>query len=196
MKTDCWASTLWRWLGASAIGLAVLASPVWAREAPPAPHREETEGNDARGEEQEHANELAIFLGGTSEEDETNFTLGAEYERHFSKSIGIALVAEYVDNVDAWVFVAPITIRPSQKLGLKFYAGPGLETKEPEFEHEGASETLDSGRETFFVVRTGVGWAFELGRVAVTPQVEFDFVHEHDDWKTALVFGVAVGFGF
>jgi hypothetical protein len=52
------------------------------------------------------------------------------------------------------------------------------------------------GRETRFVFRTGAGWAIELGRVSLTPQVELDFVHEHDEWQTAFVFGVAVGLGF
>jgi hypothetical protein len=40
-----------------------------------------------------------------------------------------------------------------------------------------------------------VGWALEVGKIALTPQVELDFARENDRWRTGSVFGVAVGFG-
>lgn len=181
-----------------AAALLALGAPLRAQETP---HQgAAAESHEAHGEGHEHANELAVFLGGTSEGDETHFTIGAEYERRLGERLGLAFVAEHIGGIDAWVFVAPFTFRPVRNLGLKLYAGPGFESKEPELAAEHApsahSAEEEGGRETFFVFRTGIGWAVELGRVSLTPQVEADFAREHGEWQTALVFGVAVGLGF
>jgi hypothetical protein len=174
-----------RWrirLARAVVGLTLVGSPLLAQEP-----------------SEERANELAVFLGGTSEDDETHFTLGVEYERRLGERLGLAVVVEHVSEVDAWVFLAPFTFRPAPRLGLKLYAGPGFESKQPEIEHPPGAEEApasEGGRETFFVFRLGAGWVFELGRVSLTPQLEFDFTREQDEWRTAIVFGVAVGFGF
>lgn len=162
----------------SAAVLAVgLSAGLAAAEEPP------------HAEEHEHANELAVFLGGTTENDETHFTIGGEYERRLGERFGLSFVAEHVSDTDAWVFLAPFSFRPVRGLGLKLYAGPGFESKLPE-PHE------EHGRETFFAARVGVGWALELGRVALTPQVELDLTREDHRWEKAVVFGVAIGVGF
>jgi len=184
----------------AALALALLASPLRAQEAPP-PQR--TTAAEAPGEEREPANDLGAFFGGTSESDDTHFTIGLEYERRLSERLALIVVAEHVNGIDAWVFLAPLAFRPFRQLPLTLYAGPGVETKvpEPEAEDTGstdeAHETSGEGeRETLLVLRAGVGWPFELGRLSVKPQLEVDFAREHDAWQTALVFGVAVGFGF
>lgn len=151
----------------------------------------------ATHEEHEHANEVAVFLGGTTESNATHFTIGAEYERRLGERFGLSFVCEHVSDTGAWVFLAPFTVRPARKLGLKVYVGPGFESKAPEEEgEENAAEGAAKGREASFVARTGVGWTLELKRVSLTPQVEVDFAHEHDRWEKALVFGVAIGVGF
>jgi len=154
----------------------------------------------AETEEHEHANEVAAFLGGTTENDETHFTIGAEYERRLGERFGLGLVVEHVSQTDAWVLLAPFSYRPLRGRGLKVYAGPGIENKVPEPkeapEAAAAQEIEEHGRESFFVARAGVGWALELGRLSVTPQIELDCVREDHRWDKALVFGVAVGRGF
>lgn len=153
--------------------------------------------HEAHSEEHEHANEVAVFLGGTTESSATHFTIGAEYERRLGERFGLSFVCEHVSDTGAWVFLAPFTVRPVRTLGLKVYAGPGFESKVPEASEEHAAEGSEKGgRESVFVARTGVGWALELKRVSLTPQVEVDFAHEHDRWEKALVFGVAIGVGF
>jgi len=180
------------------LALALLASPLRAQETPPP---SSTTAAEAPGEE--HANDLGAFFGGTSESDDTHFTIGLEYERRLSERLALIVVAEHVNGIDAWVFLAPLAFRPFRQLPLTLYAGPGVETKVPEPEAEDAGstdeaqETSGEGeRETLLVLRAGVGWPFELGRLSVHPQLEVDFAREHDAWQTALVFGVAVGFGF
>ncbi len=113
-------------------------------------------------------------------------------------------MGEHVGDVDTWVLLAPLTFRPVRGLGLKLYAGPGVESKlseaneEPPPGEEGSQSTdaADQGREALFVFRTGMAWAFELGRLSLTPQVELDFTRESGRWETGVVFGVAVGLGF
>jgi hypothetical protein len=181
--------------GLAVLGMALLPAPLRAQEAPPTPGVPPVAHAVAHAEEHEHSDELAVFLGGTGEDDGTHFTLGAEYDRRLGERFGLAFVGEHVDGTGAWVFLAPFTFRPARNLGLELYAGPGFETKEEEHPPEHA-EAEAGGRETLLVLRTGAGWAVELGRASITPQVELDLVHEHDEWRTALVFGVAVGFGF
>lgn len=153
---------------------------------------------EAHAGQHEHANELALFLGGTTEKGETHFTIGAEYERRLGERFGLSLVAEHVGDVDAWVLLAPITLRPWRGSGLKLFAGPGLESKSPaEPEVHGArGPQAAPERETLFVLRGGVGWAFELRRVVLTPQLELDLVREDGRWEDGFVFGIAIGFGF
>jgi len=147
-------------------------------------------------QEHEPANELAVFLGGTSENDDTHFTIGAEYTRDLSDRFALGVVGEHVDGVDAWVFIAALYFQPVKGLGLRLYGGPGFTAKVPEPEPGSEGEPQEGGREAFFLVRGGVGWVAEVGRVSFMPQLEIDFTREGGEWQTALVFGVSVGFGF
>ena len=174
---------------AAALALGLSAGLTTAEEPPHA-------------EEHEHANELALFLGGTRESDETHFTIGGEYERRLGERFGLSLVVEHVSGNGAWVVLAPLSFRPARHLGLKLYAAPGFENKVPESSdhapegHESARDSEEGGRKSFFVARGGVGWTIELGRASLTPQLELDFVREDHQWEKALVFGIAIGLGF
>ena len=165
-----------------------------------------TQSLPARAEAPEAAegrNEAGVFVGGTVENGEYNFTLGAEYERRLSAHWGVMGIAEHVDYYDAWVFLAPITFRPWTDRGFKLYFGPGVETREPEEEPidtaalEGeAAPAVDDGRETLFVLRTGMSWTFDTQGVLLTPQLEVDLGREEDYWEPAVVFGVSAAFEF
>ncbi len=186
-----------RVLSVALLAGALLAGPVIAQE-PPVPPTQGGEavatGHGAEEAEHHHANELALFLGGTHEDatGETGFTVGLEYERDLSHRLGMSFVAEHVSEIDAWVFLAPVTLRPVEGLGLKLYGGPGVESKDsPEASGHG------DDRESSFVLRGGVGWVLELGeRMSLTPQLEMDYAREDGEWERAIVFGVAVGAGF
>ena len=116
--------------------LAPLVPVPLAAQEPPAPAAHEgaeaSGAHEAEPEEHEHANELAVFLGATRENDETFFTIGGEYERRLSVRFGLSLVVEHVSDIDAWVALAPFSFRPAKGLGLKIYAGRGFESKLPE----------------------------------------------------------------
>jgi len=155
------------------------------------------------GTEAEGRNELGFFTGGTVENGEYNLTFGAEYERRLTERLGVMTIAEHVDYYDAWVFLAPLTFRPWTDRGLKLYFGPGVETREREREpveggvapEENAPPDED-GRETLFMLRTGVSWTFNTGGLLLTPQLEVDLGREDDYWEPAVVFGVSAGFEF
>jgi hypothetical protein len=155
----------------------------------------------------EHLNEIAVVLGGTyeSEEKETFFTWGLEYERMLNRRVGVSLVGERITKVDAFVFVAPFVYRPLP--ALKLVAGPGWELKPRRpggghgdegaaHGHESESETEQQGDENLFLWRFGVGYSFHLGKAVVTPAVNLDLVREHGRWVEAVVFDVSIGFGF
>ena len=169
--------------------LALIAVPLSALAEP-------EEGKEGR-------NEAGLFVGGTVENGEYNFTLGAEYERRLSARWGVMGIAEHVDYYDAWVFLAPVTFRPWPERGLKLYFGPGVETKEAEEEpvEPGAAEgetapVADEGRKTLFVLRTGMSWTFDTQGILLTPQLEVDLGREEEYWEPAVVFGVSAAFEF
>jgi len=125
----------------------------------------------AHGESQEfHANTLGIFVGDTFEGREEALTLGIEYERRFSKSFGVGVLAEYVsDDLDFWVFALPFAYHNGP---WKLYAAPGVEDG-------------DDGSE--FLARIGVEYAFEVGDFEVAPQVNVDFVDSEEVWVAGLL---------
>jgi hypothetical protein len=95
------------------------------------------EAHETHGEEHPR-NALGIVLGGTyeSEEKDTFFTIGVEYERLFNPSFAVVLGVEYITEVDAVVAVLPFVYR--HKSGWRLLTGPGLElkTRRPHLEGE------------------------------------------------------------
>ncbi len=164
----------------------------------------EPAAHEAHGEEHFHRNALGILIGGTyeSEEKDTFFTLGAEYERLFNPRFGAILGVEYINEVDAWVLVAPLVYR--HRSGFRLLAGPGLELKPRRRgdEHEdGSAGSLEDGlpptEENLFLWRFGVAYNQGVGeRYAIAPAVDVDFVREDGHWVWALVFAVTFGFDF
>ena len=187
------------WLAASSAG---------AQDHPPPAEQAAHEASEAPGEEHFHRNALGIVIGGTyeSEEEDTFFTLGVEYERLFSPRFALVLGVEYISEVDAVVLVAPFVYRHGN--GWRLSTGPGLELKtrrqEPEREHGGEldlaavlEDSLTRKEENLFLWRFGIGYTFEIGeRLELAPSVNLDLVRESGHWVQAVVFVVAIGFGF
>ena len=128
-----------------------------------------------------HQNSVGLFLGNTYEDShhgsENGFTVGFNYERRFTKLLGIGGFYEYAGgDFDKWSIGVPLFIHPYK--GLRFQLAPGLEHK------EGNDE---------FLFRTGAAYHFELTEQwVVVPEVNVDFV----DGEEAFVFGLAFGIGF
>jgi hypothetical protein len=153
-------------------------------------------------------NAIGLVVGGTyeSEKKETFFTLGIEYSRELSHRWAFTPVAEYLNDIDAWVFVTPFSFRPGSKhvhpkshVLLTF--GPGLEHKGRRLTgvesgaHAGETE-VEQG-ENLFLFRTGIRYPVHLGsKYMVVPAIDFDFVREDGEWVDAVVFDVTVAFTF
>jgi hypothetical protein len=169
-------------------------------EAWPASHAQEhPESQIERSEEGEHTHEnaLALFLGGTNAKNETHFTAGLEYERELTHRLALQGVAEHLSDPGAFVFLAPIVLRPAGELHV--LAGPGFETTSRHVdEHSaGGHGEVEEGNETSFVWRVGAGYKIRVGeRTFLLPNMDLDFVRKEGSWEKAFLLGVSVGFGF
>jgi hypothetical protein len=199
-------------LAAALFATTLVAAPAQAADS--AAHSTSPATHGASASHHFHANELALFLGGTREGtvDESFFTIGGEYERRSNAYFGLSMVAEYISEADAWTVVFPLTLRPLKGYGLKLFVGPGFQNKPPhhhaaahEEPHHAASETAPphengeegEGRETFFLLRVAAGYAFEFGeRYSLTPLLALDLTRENGEWEDGLVFGVGFGIAF
>jgi hypothetical protein len=137
---------------------------------------DEGEVSGEHGEHEFHRNHVAIFLGATVDEDESAFTLGADYERRFSKRFGIGVLADYASgDVRAYVVALPVFLHVTER--LKFFVAAGVE---------------DSSHGTESLVKLGVDYGFKVGGLIVAPVFTVDFV----DRQEILVFGLNIGRSF
>jgi len=118
-------------------------------------------------------------LTGTTYTDEHGhaFTFGIDYEYRINDFLGVGIVAEYAfEDLDAYTYllVADLHITP------KFIAqvGPGVEFH---------------GGDKIAVGRLGLLYEFEINNFTLSPQLHYDYHHDHED---AVVAGIAVGFSF
>ena len=166
-----------------------------------------------------HRNELAVFVGASTltkyEDDPTSFTVGGEYFRRLSERTSVGLTVEYADGdlERDWLVLVPVAYRPFDGWaeGFQFVIGPGIEfaslSEEAVEELEGGDagghgeehvgEASEAGaeereNETEPVIRLGVDYVVELGRISLTPQINADVVGDNVTW----VAGVALGLGF
>ena len=166
------------------------ASPSWAQE-----HSQHV----SESHEHFHRNELALVLASTyeAEKGKNFFTIGGEYERRLTSRFGISATVEHLSDVDAWVFVFPVTIRLVR--GLKFMIGPGfehlsrrasLEGHEDPHESSPESSPAEEGADKLFLFRFGVHYGFEFGgRYSITPGVDLDLINEEHGLAKAIVYG-------
>jgi hypothetical protein len=149
-----------------ALALLALALPAYADSS--------ASNND---HEEEHAwekNGVGLFVGGAFKgERDNDLALGAEYNRHFTDSFGMGILAEYTfADEPTWVYAVMFSryVRPH----WKFYIAPGIE----------------DAKHSEFLIRVGVeGKAFDIAEWAVAPQIDVDFV----SGETTFVVGVTVG---
>ena len=131
-----------------------------------------------------HKNAIAGFIGFTGEDNrsgsgrERAFTLGLEYERRFSESLGLLVSAERAfGDLDFTVVTVPLVYHRGR---WAFSAGPGI-------------EWADDGHEDEFVFRvSGVYVAYTRDNYELAPKVGLDFV----DGEVVFFAGMVVGFGF
>ncbi|MFT4860930.1 MAG: hypothetical protein ACI95C_000128 [Pseudohongiellaceae bacterium] len=121
---------------------------------------------------------LSIFLGDTHIDGEgNNLTIGIDYEYRVSELLGLGVVVERAGGeIDATTALAVADIHFSS--GVIMQVGPGFESHDSE---------------QIFVARIGILYEFELGEFTLSPQLHWDY---HAEGESALVAGLAFGFGF
>jgi hypothetical protein len=148
--------------------LAVLSVPAGAEP------EEQHDDHGARGET--HQNSAGIFTGFTNHARRDNaFTLGAEYHRMVSGSVAIGATAEHAfGDHSFWILAAPVAYHIGQ---WEAVLAPGIE--------------LDDSS-AHGLVRLGLLYAIEAGRIEIAPNFNLDFV----SGDVVPVFGVVFAVGF
>ncbi|MBL4596862.1 MAG: hypothetical protein JKX99_09840 [Robiginitomaculum sp.] len=117
-----------------------------------------------------------VFLGGT-DNGESSFTIGLEYEYRISQKIGVGVVVEHSPNAHGGdgtsLAMSVLHLHPIG--GFRFTGGFGFE------------EIHGSYGKTNTVFRVGTAYEIPLGNFAIIPTVNLDFV----GGQTATVFGFA-----
>ena len=126
---------------------------------------------------QGHDHHAAVFMGATTEDSHTHFTVGVDYEYRFVSEFGVGAFYEHIFGTpDINIVGAPFFWHPIPE--GKILVAPGGEFK------EGHSA---------FLVRTGLGYDIALDPVTFTPSFFVDFI---EGGHEAFVYGIAVGYGF
>ena len=128
----------------------------------------------AYAEEGGRPNVFEIFVGGTHQDDDNEFSVGATYERRLDEKIGLGLTAEYT-KAREYVVIVPLFWHPAEP--WRFLLAPGTE--------------IDDG-ENEFLVRVGGSYEFGFPGWSLSPELNVDYVD--DDF--ALVVGVSFGWKF
>ncbi len=135
--------------------------------------------SDIPESQESNLNRVGFFLGATTKTDgDTEFAIGADYERRFSDLLGAGLVVEWEPSFEDRVLVAPaLFVHPVGEL---------LITVAPGAQFERSS--------THFVFRLGAAWDFELAHgLALAPTINYDFVEGAHD---AISYGLVLNFSF
>ena len=120
---------------------------------------------------------IELLLGNTHDDGENGFTIGVGYEYRISPLVGVGGLIESVTGEDReWILLVPVLFHPYK--GWRFLLGPGFE----------GNRTKDNE----FVFRVGAAYEFEIGRWAIAPQFNLDFV----DNRKVPVFGVSFVYAF
>jgi hypothetical protein len=138
-------------------------------------------------------NHAGLFLGATTLDDETDFTLGLDYERLTGLAGGTIGYGVLLDNnfAEKNIFIVglPVFWHPWQ--GLKLLVAPGYEFKEG----GGTDKTTGKKKKAKqkYLTRVGVGYDFHVDSYSIGPIVSVDLI---DGGDTGVVYGLAVGTGF
>lgn len=125
----------------------------------------------------DYPNTVELFLGASSGDGDSGFTIGPVYERRLSELIGIGFFNEYaLGDMDKWSIGLPVFFHPHE--GWRFVVAPGMQHKNGDDD---------------FLLRAGVGYELELAESwIVVPQFNLDFA----DGDTICVFGASIGYRF
>ena len=131
---------------------------------------------DENSEEEETKNDIVVFLGGTSNNESSAFTLGVGYQYKITRLIG---VGGFLDH--AFGDINSTIIAPALYLNVKaftFLVGPGIEI---------------SDDDVIAVLRLGVEYELEISGFLLKPGVFFDT--ERDE-SASVVYGLSFGYAF
>ena len=131
---------------------------------------------DAVEEESESRHSLSVFVGGTSTEHISAFTLGLDYQYRVTPVIGVGALFDH-----AFGEIKSTIIGAALFLHFKQWEG----TIAPAAEFHG-----DSEEEAALAFRFGLGYEIELGSWKLVPSLLF---HTERGGEPALVYGVAFG---
>lgn len=126
-------------------------------------------GDDAR-------NEIAIFLGLTTNKDATAATFGVDYQYRLSGPVGLGLVLDHAAGDIKSTLLAPGLFL--HFLSWELTLAPGVEF---------------SDSETSFVFRAGIEYEIKLPYFSISPAINLDT--ERDD-ELSLVYGLSFGMEF
>jgi len=126
-------------------------------------------------QEEESRHEVALFAGATDDDREIAFTLGFDYEYRLNRLLGIGGLVDFaLGDLRSAVLGVPVFFHPSES--WKMHIAPGVERREAE---------------NNFLVRLGVGYIFEVGRIGLAPTFMVDFV---DEEEVSEVYILGLGF--
>ncbi len=132
------------------------------------------------GQEEKEAPEgksdISLFLGASSNSDETAFTIGADYQYRISRVFGVGAILDYAGGDIKSTLVAPAVFLHVKD--LSFTLAPGAEF---------------SDDETTMVLRVGAQYEFELSRFSISPSIFYDTERGGDPtWVYGLSFGIGL----
>lgn len=127
---------------------------------------------------QQSPHHLSLLVATTNTDEHGDaFTLGVDYEYRVNDFLGIGLVAEYAfGDIEAFTYLAVADLHITNNFIAQ--VGPGV-------------EFFDG--EEIPVARVGLLYEFELSGFTLSPQLHYDYHHDHDD---AIVAGLAFGIAF
>lgn len=125
---------------------------------------------------------LSVIVGGTHMSGEgTAETIGIDYEYRISDYLGLGAVFEHAaGDINANTTLAVADLHPFHNPFI-IQLGLGVEARNGEEEGD------------VFVGRAGMLYEFEYGRFTVSPQLHWDYHHDHHN---AIVAGFAFGVAF
>ena len=157
------------WLSVLLILISIVSLTQLETPAQTPPNYTGEGGEDAR-------NEIAIFLGLTTNKDATAATFGVDYQYRLSPPVGLGLVLDHAGGDIKSTLLAPALFL--HLLSWEVTLAPGV-------------EFVDS--ETFFVFRGGIEYEIKLPYFSISPAINIDFER---GGEPALVYGLSFGMEF
>ena len=124
---------------------------------------------------EESKNSLALFIGGTSNESTSAFTVGLDYQYRINKLIGVGALIDYATADINSLLVAPALYLHVSN--FEFTIAPALEISKDE--------------DPVGVFRLGAAYEFEFKKFSLSPAVFWDLER---NGEPAIVYGLSLDF--